>query len=114
MPTSFLIFLLLPHPTYTYPISAHATQHRYPIALFVLLNVCDAISDPSTFICLPKSQPNQTSHLTVPPPLSYAELHNWCDQILWTADRQAKGTRLPDGSSQLLLLVNCCVFAFSA
>ena len=68
MPTSFPIFLLLPHPTSTYPISAHPTQHRYPIALFVLLNVCDATSDLSTFIYLSKSQPNQISHLTVPPP----------------------------------------------
>ena len=27
------------------------TQPRYPIALFVLLNACDATSDPSIFIC---------------------------------------------------------------
>ena len=67
---SFPIFLLLllPHPTSTYPISAYSTQHRYRIALFVLLNVYDATSDPFTFICLSKSQPKQIFHLTVPPP----------------------------------------------
>ena len=62
------------------------TQNRYPIALFVLLNVCDATSDPAIFMCLPKSQLNQASRLTVPPPLSYAELHEWCNQSLWTVD----------------------------
>ncbi len=58
----------------------------YRIALLVMLNAYDATSDPLTFMLLPKSQPNQTSHSTGPPPLSYAELHERCDQSLWTAD----------------------------
>ena len=62
------------------------TQHRYPIALFVLLNACDVTSDPAIFMCLPKSQLNQASRLTVPPPLSYVELDEWCNQSLWTVD----------------------------
>ena len=33
--------------------------------------------------------------------LNYAELHDCCDQSLWTADRQVTGTRLSDGSNQL-------------
>jgi len=59
-------------------------QRRYRITLLVLLNACDATSDPSTFMYLRKSQPNQTSHSTGPPPSSYAGLHERCDQSLWT------------------------------
>ncbi len=59
-------------------------QRRYPVSLLVLLNTCDAISDPSIFMCLPKSQPNQTFPSTGLPPLSYAELQKRCDQCLWT------------------------------
>ena len=84
MPTSFLIFLLLPHPTSTYPISAHPTQHRYRTALSVLLNVCDATSDPSTFICLPKSQPNQISHLTVSERIGRATFDRTGEFLLWS------------------------------
>ena len=50
-------------------------QRRYYIALPILLNTCGATSDSLTLMCLPKSRLNQTSRLTVPPPLSYVELH---------------------------------------
>ena len=74
MPTSFLVSLLLPYSTSTYPISAHPTQHRYLTGIPILLNICDATSDPLALMCLSKSRLNQASRLTVPPRLSYAEL----------------------------------------
>ena len=46
----------------------------------------DRTSDPLTFICLQKSQPNQTSCSTRPPPWTCREVHKRCDQSPWTVD----------------------------
>ena len=74
LPTSILSYFYL-----SYFCPSYSTSLSYPIALFVLRNVCNAILDPSTFICLSKSQSNQISHLTVSPLLNYAKFDNWCD-----------------------------------